>query len=141
MKKELTILSVEALEAAANDLLQFCKSEKKFAFYGEIGAGKTTFIKQICKELGVVDTVSSPTYALVNEYQSQSGPVYHLDLYRLNSAQEAIDIDVAGYLDDEAYCFVEWPDIAEFLLPENTVRVSMEIINNDHRKVTIERPQ
>ncbi|MEM7106217.1 MAG: tRNA (adenosine(37)-N6)-threonylcarbamoyltransferase complex ATPase subunit type 1 TsaE [Bacteroidota bacterium] len=140
MKKELVISSPEGLESAAKDLLEFCKSEKKFAFYGEIGAGKTTFIKHICNELGVSDTVSSPTYALVNEYQSPDGHVYHIDLYRINDIQEAIDFDLAGYLDDEQYCFVEWPNIAEQLLPDEMVIIHLEITGQHERKITIERP-
>ena len=131
----------DALQDAAADFLEFCKNKKKFAFYGEIGAGKTTFIKQICNQLGVEDVVSSPTFAIVHEYIGDTGKVYHLDLYRIKNLDEAFEINVPGYLDDENYCFIEWPDLIESFLPEETVLVNFEVLDELNRRITIQRPE
>lgn len=134
---ELTIGALEEWEAAARKLLDFAGGRRVFAFYGEIGAGKTTFIQAICKCLGVEDDVSSPTFALVNEYWSNtvSEPVYHIDLYRLHHLQEALEIGIEEYIDGNTYCFVEWPELIDALLPDEVVKVKISTLANSHRKL------
>ena len=98
-----------------------------FAFYGAMGAGKTTFIKALCRELGVEENVSSPTFAIINEYscENSSDPVYHLDFYRIHRREEAVDMGCEEYFFSGALCFIEWPDIVEDLLPGDAVRVTI----------------
>ena len=133
---ELLVASIEELDQAAERLLQFAGARKKMAFYAEIGAGKTTFIQSICKQLGVVDQVTSPTFSLVNEYSYGNNElVYHIDLYRLNSFQEALDIGIEDYLYGMEYTFLEWPDLIETLLPEQVIRIKIEILDNSTRKI------
>lgn len=137
---ELMIGSLEEWEAAAQQLLDFAGGGRRvFALYGEIGAGKTTFIKAICRRLEVEDDVSSPTFALVNEYWSQAmrAPVYHIDLYRLHNLQEALDIGIGEYIEGNTYCFVEWPELIDSLLPNELVRVKISTLANSYRKVLI----
>lgn len=138
---EFIIAEPEELEQVAEALIVFAAGRKKMIFQGEIGAGKTTFIQAICKTLGVKTPVTSPSYSLVNEYpffdaESQRNlPLYHLDLYRLKNLQEALDIGIEEYLYSPYHCFVEWPDLIRQLLPENTVEISLEIIDNSYRKI------
>jgi len=106
------ISDLKELPAACKTLIDFAGNIKVFAFHGEMGAGKTTFIKSLCKYLGSDDNFSSPTYSIVNEYQCQSGKIYHFDLYRLNSAEELFDIGFEEYIDSGNYCFIEWPEKA-----------------------------
>ncbi len=107
-----------------------------YAFYGEMGAGKTTFIKAICKQLQVRDNVSSPTFALVYEYFSQiKGPVYHFDLYRIEDLSELFDLGYEDYFYSGNLCFIEWPEKAEELLPKNTKKVKLTIKNDGSRIV------
>lgn len=125
---------------AASELLDACISHKIFAFYGDMGAGKTTLIKAICRQLGAADNFSSPSYAIVNEYRhANDQPLYHIDLYRLTSLEEAEEIGVEEYLNSGHYCFVEWPQIIEPLLPEDTVKLALEVQKDDARKLTIKR--
>lgn len=121
---EIQVKEERELESVARELLKFSGSRRIICFYGEMGAGKTTFIRYLCKELGVDETVSSPTFSLVNEYWSDRfGPVYHFDFYRINSLQEALDIGVKEYFDSGGYCLVEWPENILNLLPEPHTRV------------------
>ncbi len=116
-----------ALPEAAYALLKCFPSQKIFVFYGEMGAGKTTFIKELCEALGTTEALSSPTYALVNEYKVDALSIYHMDLYRLNSLDEAYEMGIEEYLANEhAYCFIEWPQLIETLLPANIVKVYIE---------------
>lgn len=116
--------SLESLPSVADDFLRHFSSSRIFAFHGELGAGKTTFIKALCEQLGVKDAMSSPSFSLVNEYHDANGaPVYHFDLYRLRKPEEAFDIGFEEYLYSGNYCFIEWPEKAEELLPEETVHV------------------
>ena len=125
------------IAAAAEMLLQRMGDRRKVALYGQMGAGKTTFVRAICQVLGAVGNVSSPTFAIVNEYSlSETGDaVYHLDLYRLKTLQEAMDIGVENYLEDAAYCFIEWPELIEPLLPPDAVRIKLELVNDSQRKI------
>jgi len=128
MKKEVTINNLSDLTGAAKELLNIDSDSKIFAFFGEMGAGKTTFIKAICKELDVKDEVSSPTFAIINEYlANNSEPVYHFDFYRIKDEREALDIGLEEYLYSENYCFIEWPEKILNLLPENFIKVNVTV--------------
>jgi len=114
------------LPEIARELINHCPDQRVFAFYGEMGAGKTTFIKALCSELGVTDIIQSPTFAIINEYRRQNGePVYHFDFYRIKKLEEAYDIGYEDYLYSGCYCFIEWPELIEELLPAGTVRVTI----------------
>lgn len=106
-----------------------------------MGAGKTTFIKAICEEMGVLETVNSPTFSIVNEYETQEGEIiYHFDCYRINKVQDAVDLGAEEYLYSGNYCFIEWAENIEPILPENAVRVTIEEVEDGVRMVTIETP-
>lgn len=123
------------------ELLSEHEPHRVFAFDGVMGAGKTTFIKQMVKEMGSMDIVNSPTFAIVNVYdveQPHKGEVYHFDCYRLKDIREAIDFGAEEYLYSGNYCFIEWPEKIEALLPEDTVWVKIEPQENGERKLTIE---
>ncbi len=123
----LTLFNEEGKEVPARDVLDVCPDRKVYAFCGPMGAGKTTFIKQLCGELGVTDVVNSPTFAIVNVYEDARGEdIYHFDCYRLKSVAEAQDFGAEDYLYSGCYCFVEWPDIISPLLPEDVVSVQIE---------------
>lgn len=133
------IISVKALSdwnKAATELLDYCQDRKVFAFYGEMGTGKTTFIQQICKALGVTEKVVSPTFSLVNEYHTTS-PIYHFDLYRLNSFEELLAIGASEYLESGNYCFIEWAEQAERIFPEQTVKIFIRLLENEEREIKI----
>lgn len=138
---ELLVNSPSELDAAVEALLAFAAGRRIFTFTGEIGAGKTTFIQAICRRFGVEDAVTSPTFALVNEYRyapsapEETGIMYHLDLYRMEDMEEALDIGIEDILGSGAYCLIEWPELIEPLLPEDTVRIKMEIVKNSVRKI------
>ena len=129
MKEELVIRSLEELPEAARAFLEATREWPLVAFYAPMGAGKTTFITALCKELGVrEDAVSSPTFAIVNEYRAASGePVYHFDFYRIDNPAEALDIGLYDYLDSGYRCFMEWPENIDTLLPEETLRVHISV--------------
>ena len=131
-------LKLDTLEVTAKKLLNSFREVRLFAFFGEMGAGKTTFIKAICKALGVHENISSPTFALVNEYADEGGnPVYHFDFYRIENEQEAVDIGVREYFSSGHYCFIEWPEKILHLLPEDTLRVYFRM-NNETRIIETE---
>ena len=121
------IHSLEQLPEVARNLLSTFGEERFFAFFGKMGVGKTTLIKELCAALGVQDNVCSPTFAIVNEYSDRGGePVYHFDFYRLKSVAEAYDIGYEEYFYSGCYCFTEWTEKVEELLPEHYVRVEIE---------------
>lgn len=124
------------LPEVAASLLKNFPSSRIFLFFGEMGAGKTTFIKTLCSNLGVADAVSSPTYSIVNEYQSAKGKVYHFDFYRLKNETEALDMGYEEYLDDGNYCFIEWPEKIINLWPQEFVKVNIRVINQHERQIT-----
>lgn len=138
---EIELKSIDDLPQAVEQLLAFAGDRKKWFFYGEIGAGKTTFIKAICQHLGVAETVSSPTFSLINEYtypvagEKAEQYIYHLDLYRLNSLEEALDIGIEDYLDNPYFCWIEWPELIEPLLLEEVVKIKLEISEHSTRKI------
>ncbi len=103
---------------------------------GDLGAGKTTLIQTICKQLNVIDEVNSPTFSIINEYKTETNEsIFHLDLYRLKDENEALDIGIEDYLYDDNYTFIEWPEIIESLLPDNLMRIHIENIDNSTRKI------
>lgn len=111
---------------------------KVISFDGEMGSGKTTLIKEICEILGVKSEVTSPTFAIINEYESQNNTlIYHFDFYRLKNLQEALDIGTEDYFYSGFYCFLEWPEIISAILPEKIINISIKIIDNNTRKLEI----
>lgn len=119
--------SIEKLLHAARELLDVFNDEHIFAFYGKMGTGKTTFIKAICRTLGSTDNITSPTFALINEYDTPSdGSIFHFDFYRINNIEEALDIGFEDYLSSDNYCLIEWPEKIAELLPVKFVKVSIE---------------
>jgi tRNA threonylcarbamoyladenosine biosynthesis protein TsaE len=121
---KLLIKDLDSLHSVAKDFLKLIGDSKIIAFYGAMGAGKTTFIKALCDVLGVQDTVNSPTFAIVNEYTDDEGnPIYHFDCYRIKKIEEAYDLGYDQYFFSGNYCFIEWPEMLEELLPEDTKKV------------------
>ena len=113
-------------------------SEKTLLFYGSMGVGKTTLIKEIVKQLGVNDVVSSPTFSLVNEYQSKNGEtIYHFDFYRIHNEEEALDIGIEDYFYNNDWCFIEWPEKVKNLLPLNVVEIHLSLNNDETRNILI----
>ncbi len=125
---KIEISTLHNIHSAAQAFLEATDVNRVFAFYGKMGAGKTTFIKALCEELGVEDAVNSPTFAIVNEYYSTrlNGPIFHFDFYRIKRIEEAFDIGTDDYFYSGAPCFIEWPELIEDILPEEAVRVSIE---------------
>ncbi|MDR2910772.1 MAG: tRNA (adenosine(37)-N6)-threonylcarbamoyltransferase complex ATPase subunit type 1 TsaE [Bacteroidales bacterium] len=127
--------SLQGLEKAAINLLAAFPSQRVFAFYGEIGAGKTTFIQYICKLFGSDDIVTSPTFAIINEYKTIGQKlIFHFDFYRIKSLEEAFDLGYEDYLFGNDYCLIEWPEMIEPLLPEKFVEVKIEV-NPDQSRI------
>ncbi len=128
--------SIDRIQEAAKEFVAQMGDNKVFAFYGKMGAGKTTFIKAICEELGVEDVVNSPTFAIVNEYTDGEGePIFHFDFYRIKKESEAYDIGFEEYVYSGHLCFMEWPELIEDLLPEDAVRVCIEEVEDGSREV------
>ncbi len=124
---ELKIESTAALHEVAREFIDNMGEGTVFAFYGQMGAGKTTFIKAVCECLGVEDVINSPTFAIVNEYRSATGElIYHFDFYRIKKLEEVYDMGYEDYFYSGALCFIEWPELVEDLLPENVVKVRIE---------------
>ena len=122
----INVRGLQDLEQAAVKFLSMTQGTDVYAFYGAMGAGKTTFISAICSVLGVEDEVASPTFTIVNEYRTAGGrPVYHFDFYRIDRLSEVLDIGYEEHVDGEGICLMEWPEKIEDLLPENTLRVSI----------------
>lgn len=114
----------------AQEILSACENERIFAFYGNLGAGKTTLIKRFCSLLGVEEAVSSPTFNLVNVYEGEEYEIYHFDFYRIKDEMEALGIGAQEYFDSEEYCFIEWPERIPNLLPEEAVTIQIEIVDS-----------
>ena len=132
--------SLENIDDAAVEFLQKTGNCRHFAFYGPMGVGKTTFIKALCKALGVPGIVTSPTFALVNEYKNSNDEmVYHFDFYRINSPREVFDLGCEEYFASGGYCFVEWPEKAEVALPEDICKVYINELENGKRDVLVRR--
>ena len=125
---ELRIDSIETIREAAKQFVAALEESTVFAFYGKMGAGKTTFIKAVCEELGVEDVITSPTFAIVNEYRSETSGelIYHFDFYRIKKIEEVYDMGYEDYFYSGALCFIEWPELIEELLPGDAVKVTIE---------------
>jgi len=125
---EILVKSLNEIDTVAMQVIETHKSSRLFAFYGEMGAGKTTLIKAICKYLNVIQTVNSPTFSLVNEYTATDGnTIYHFDFYRIKKITEVFDIGYEEYFYSGNYCFIEWPEKVESLLPEDHIRIDIKI--------------
>jgi tRNA threonylcarbamoyladenosine biosynthesis protein TsaE len=134
--KIIEIPSQKNISRAAREFIEIMGKTTVFAFYGGMGAGKTTFIKAICRELKVSNNVSSPSFALINEYISPiAGVIYHLDLYRIKSADELFDLGYEDYFYSGELCFVEWPEKAEHLLPPDTKKILINVNSDGSRTV------
>ena len=127
------------LSAIATALLNNAEEQKIFLFYGEMGAGKTTLIKELCKQLGVADAVTSPTFSIVNEYACNGGKIFHFDFYRLKNPSEALDLGYEEYLDSGNYCFIEWPEKIDDLLPDHYLKINIEVTPEESRCLAIEQ--
>ena len=137
---ELIVKNINELEKVVQKLLGFAKGRKKMLFTGEIGAGKTTFIKYICKKLAVTDTISSPTFSIINEYHGEQNRVFHVDLYRLKNIDEAIDIGIEDLLYSGAYAFIEWAELIAPMLPEEVIEVFLTATDhNTSREITFKK--
>ena len=122
---EIRINDLEHIGEAARQFTETIGDRRVYAFYGSMGAGKTTFIKAVCEALGVEDVITSPTFAIVNEYETPSSPVYHFDFYRIKRLEEVYDMGYEDYFYSGALCFIEWPELIEELLPADAVRVTI----------------
>ena len=124
----LTIQDIDHIREAAREFINHIGQHTVFAFYGKMGAGKTTFIKAICEELGVEDVITSPTFAIVNEYTVPSSAltIYHFDFYRIKKLEEVYDMGYEDYFYSGHLCFIEWPELVEELLPDDAIRVTIE---------------
>ena len=137
---EIKIQSLEHIHEAAREFIAAMGDNTVFALYGKMGAGKTTFIKALCQELGVEDVVTSPTFAVINEYRSDIAGelIYHFDFYRIKKLEEVYDMGYEDYFYSGALCFIEWPELVEELLPGNTIKVTSEELEDGSRKLTME---
>ncbi len=136
----LIIHHLNGYDNAVKQLLSVASGRKKILLYGEIGAGKTTFVQAFCRNFGILENVTSPTYSLVNEYaftneKGEEQFIHHLDLYRLKTEQEALDIGIEDFLYDDFYCLIEWPEIVERIVPPSPVRIKLEIMDDSSRKI------
>lgn len=137
--KGIYLLNEQGREVAATDFLDKCGTARIFAFDGKMGAGKTTFIKYLCEAMGTEDIVNSPTFAIVNVYEISNGEeVYHFDCYRIKDIREAMDFGAEEYLYSGNYCFIEWAEMIEPLLPDNTVWVKIEVMENGERRLVVQ---
>ena len=130
---------IKSLGKVAKNLIDHFPEQRIFAFYGKMGAGKTTFIQSVCKALGSEDNVTSPTFALINEYKTDKQlSIFHFDFYRINNIEEAFDLGYEDYFYSENYCLIEWPELIESLLPENIVKVKIEVAEDGTRNISAE---
>ena len=139
---EIKIDSLEQISKAADQFIDMIGSRTVFAFYGKMGAGKTTFVKAICEQLGVQDVITSPTFAIVNEYQAgkmlKGAPIYHFDFYRIKKLEEVYDMGYEDYFYSGALCFIEWPELIEELLPTDAVKVTISENSDGTRTVSVD---
>lgn len=132
---------LDEIDQIAVDFLKQASGYKIFAFSGELGAGKTTLISSICKQLGVTETITSPTFSIIQEYATHTGNIiFHLDLYRIRTREEAVDAGIEDCLSGNQICLVEWPEKVPEIFPEKTIFTNIEILSNDQRKLVIHFP-
>lgn len=135
----ISIPDLSSIDDAARELIDNLPEKRIFAFYGEMGAGKTTLIKALCRVLQVTDVTSSPSFGLIYEYRTRGNDsVYHFDFYRIEHLEEAYDIGYEEYIDSGQYCFIEWPEKVASLLPPETVNVNLQIVGNNERTMEVE---
>ena len=130
--------TLNQIEETACAVVKAMQGNQLFAFYGQMGAGKTTLIKAICRQLGVTEEVNSPTFAIVNEYEGTNQTIYHFDFYRINRPEEALDFGLYDYFDSGNPCLMEWPEYIEPLLPEDTIKIEITVIDNNTRKIKMD---
>ena len=134
---EITIKNLDSIHEAAKEFVKGMGDGKVFAFYGKMGAGKTTFIKALCEVLGVEDVITSPTFAIINEYTDGNGdPIYHFDFYRIKKLEEVYDMGYEDYFYSGNLCLLEWPELIEEILPENVIKVTIEEQPDGTRKLS-----
>ena len=133
---EIKINSIDTIRESAREFIKNLGERKVFAFYGKMGAGKTTFVKAICEDLGVEDVITSPTFAIVNEYDAHGTSIFHFDFYRIKRLEEVYDMGYEDYFYSGALCFIEWPELIEDLLPDDAVKVNIEVNADGTRSVT-----
>lgn len=134
---ELNITSLKDIDAVAAEFSKSLGDNKVLAFYGKMGAGKTTFIKALCKQFKVMDEVNSPTFAIVNDYETEGHThIFHFDFYRIKNIEEAFDFGYEDYFYSGNLCFIEWPELVEPILPENTLMVTISVNEDGSRSVT-----
>jgi len=137
-------LTLENIDDVANQFLDYIKQNMSeincLAFYGKMGSGKTTFIKSLCKQLGVDETVTSPTFAIINEYKtSKDTEIYHFDFYRIEKIEEAYDFGYEDYFYSSNYCFIEWPELIEEILPEKFIKITIREMENGDRILIVNK--
>jgi len=133
----IVIKDIDHIREAAREFVEHIGDHRVFAFYGKMGAGKTTFVKAICEELGVEDVITSPTFAIINEYGRLGGAsIFHFDFYRIKKLEEVYDMGYEDYFYSGALCFIEWPELIEEILPDDAVRVSISEQEDGSRLVT-----
>lgn len=144
---EIHISDIGQIRNAAHQFIEYLGDKRIFTFHGGMGAGKTTFIKAVCEELGVEDVITSPTFAIVNEYAITNPPstcthipstIYHFDFYRIHKLEEVYDMGFEDYLSGDAFCFIEWPELVEDMLPTDAVNISIDENADGSRTITIE---
>ncbi len=130
------IRDLDHIREAAREFINLMGEARVFAFYGTMGAGKTTFIKALCEELGVEDVITSPTFAIVNEYTTGDSRIFHFDFYRIKKLEEVYDMGYEDYFYSGSLCFIEWPELIEEILPDDAVRVSITEQEDGTRKIS-----
>jgi tRNA threonylcarbamoyladenosine biosynthesis protein TsaE len=136
---KLTASNTSDLPAIAKEIISFANDTRVFLFYGDMGAGKTTLIKALCHALGSDDNITSPTFAIVNEYKSGADKLYHFDFYRIKDQTEAMDMGCEEYFYSGRYCFIEWPEKIPDVLPEHFVRVQITVEPDGSRRITLDK--
>ena len=135
MKKHISY-TIDEINSIAKEILSLYNSSKIYVFIGEMGSGKTTLIKSLVKELGYKGIVNSPTFSIINEY-SNGNKIFHFDFYRVEDKNELLDLGIEEYINGDHWCFIEWPDLIIDLLPEGFIKLNLETISENERKITI----